>query len=101
MLSPYIGKFVDIYFDDILVLSNKNEDHLQHLKIILDALRKNKLYPNLKKCSFLQEILVFLGFFISTKGVKIDSDKVRVILERPSPRNIKEVRIFHGMTTFY
>ena len=73
VLWPYIGKFVVIYFDGILVFSKNKEDHLQHLKIILGTLRKRHLYANLKKCRFLQEILVFLGFFISAEGAKMDS----------------------------
>jgi hypothetical protein len=85
VIRSYIGKFVVIYFDDILVFNNKKEDHLQHLKVILDVLRKHQLYANLKKCWFLQESLVFLGFFISTEGVKMDLEKVRAILEWPSP----------------
>jgi hypothetical protein len=101
MLQPYIGKFVVVYFDDILIFSNKKGDHLQHLKIILDALRKHQLYAKLKTCSFLQESLVFLGFFISTEGVEMDSEKVREILEWPGPRSITEVRSFHGLATFY
>jgi hypothetical protein len=100
VLRPYIGKFVIVYFDDILVFSNKKEDHLHHLKIILDALRKHQLYANLKKYSFLQESLVFLGFVISLEGVKMDSKKVRAILEWPSPRIITEVRSFHGLAKF-
>ena len=54
VLRPYIGKLVVIYFDDIIVFSKNKEDHLQHLKIILDALRKHCLYSKLKKCRFLQ-----------------------------------------------
>ena len=101
MLRPYIGKFVVIYFDGILVFSKNKEDHLQHLKIILDKLRKHQLYANLNKCRFLQESLVFVGSFISTKGVNMDSKKVRAILEWPSPRSITKVRSFHGLATFY
>jgi hypothetical protein len=82
VLRPYIGRFVVVYFDDILVFSNK-KDHLQYLKIILDALRKHQLYANLKKCSFLQESFFFLGFVISPEGVKMDSEKGRAILEWP------------------
>jgi hypothetical protein len=101
VLRPYIGKFVVVYFDDIVVFSNKTKDHWQHLNVILDALRKHQLYANLKKCSFLQESLVFLGFVISTERVKMDLEKVRAILEWPSPRIIIEVRSFHGLATFY
>jgi hypothetical protein len=101
VLQPYISNFVVVYFDDILIFSSNKEYHLQHLKIILDALRKHQLYANLKKCRFLQEILVFLGFFISTKGLRMDLEKVREILEWPTPRSIKKVRHFYGMANFY
>jgi hypothetical protein len=101
MLRPYIGKFVIVYFDDILVFSNNKEDHLQCLKITLDSLRKHQHFENLKKCSFLQESLVFLGFVISTERVKEDLEKVRSILEWPSPRSITEVISLHGLATFH
>ena len=64
VLRPYIGKFVVIYFDDILVFSKNNENNLQYLNIILDTLRKHQIYENLKKCMFLEESLVIFGFFI-------------------------------------
>ena len=80
MLRPYIGKFIVVYFEDILVFSKNKEDHVHHLKVILYVLRKHQLYVNLKKCQFLQESLVFLGFVISAGGVKMDSEKVRAIL---------------------
>ena len=101
MLHPYIGNFVVVYFDHILIFSKGREDHLQHLRIILGVLRKEKLYANLKKCRFMQESLVFLGFFISVDGVKMDPEKVQAILEWPSPCSITEVRSFHGLATFY
>ena len=101
VLRPYIGKFVVVYFDGILVFNNNKEDHLQHLKTILDELRKHQLYANLKKCRFLQESLVFLGLVISSKGVKMDSEKLKAILEWPSPQSITKVRSFHGLATFY
>ena len=88
MIRPYIGKFVVVYFDEILVFSNNKEDHLQHLKFMLDTLSKHCLYENMKKCSFLQKIVVFMGFVISTEGVNMDSKKMKAILEYPSPRSI-------------
>ena len=83
VLRPYIGKFVVIYFDDILIFSKNKEDHLQHLKVILNVLRKHKIYVNLKKFCFLQRSLVFLGYVICAEGVKMDSENVRAILEWP------------------
>jgi len=91
VLRPYIGKFVVVYFDDILIFNKNKEDHLQHLKVIFNVLREHQLYVNLKKCSFLQRSLVFLGFVISVEGVQMDSENVRAILEWPCPRSITEV----------
>ncbi len=100
VLRHYIGKFVIVYLDDILIFIKNKEDHLQHLKVILNVLRKHKLYVNLKKCSFLQRSLVFLGFVISVERVKMDSEKVGEILEWPRLRSIAKVQSFHGLATF-
>ncbi|OAO89342.1 hypothetical protein AXX17_ATUG01610 [Arabidopsis thaliana] len=94
-LRAYIGHFVVVYFDDIL------EEHVEHLKTVLEVLRKEKLYVNLKKCTFGTDNLVFLGFVVSTDGVKVDEEKVKAIREWPSPKSVGEVRSFHGLAGFY
>ena len=96
LLRTYIGKFVVAYFNEILVFSKNKEDHLQHLNIILDTLRKHHIYANLNKCRFLQECLVFFGFFILIEDVKMGI----TIFEWPNPRSIKGVRSFDGIATF-
>ena len=67
---------------------------------MLEKLREGKLLINLKKCSFVKE-LVYLGFVVSTEGLKMDPEKVRAILEWPTPRSETEVRCFHGLASFY
>ena len=62
IFKPFIGKFVVVYFDDILIYSRDEKQHLEHLRAIFQVLREQKLYANLKKCHFLAESLVFLGF---------------------------------------
>jgi len=101
VLRAYIGHFVVVYFDDILVYSKNLEDHVMHLKLVLDLLRKEKLYANLKKCTFCTDNLVFLRFVVSADGIKVDEEKVKAIREWPNPKNVSEVRSFHGLAGFY
>jgi uncharacterized linocin/CFP29 family protein len=68
---------------------------------VLDVLRKEKLYANVKKCSFFLEKVVFLGYVVSVKGIAVDEEKVKAIKEWPTPKSITKVRSFHGLASFY
>ena len=93
-LHAFLGRFVMVYFDDILVYSKNLDEHIDHLHCVLDVLRKEKLYANLKKCSFCMNKVVFLGYVVSAKGIEVDE-------EWPTPKSIMEVRSFHGLAGFY
>ncbi|CAA7047608.1 unnamed protein product [Microthlaspi erraticum] len=101
ILRAFIGIFVVVYFDDILVYSKNLNEHLDHLASVLQVLRKEELFANLKKCTFCTDNLVFLGFVVSADGVKVDEEKVKAIRDWPSPKTIGEVRSFHGLAGFY
>ena len=75
VLREYIGKFVVVYFDDILVYSKGLNDHILHVKTILLKLREEKLYANFKKCSFCLDQVNFLGFIVGKDGVKVDDER--------------------------
>ena len=100
-LHAFIGKFVVVYFDDILVYSKNLDEQINHLHCVLAVLRKEKLYANLKKCFFCMEKVVFLGYVINAKGIEVDEEKVKAIKEWPTPKSITEVRSFHGLASFY
>jgi len=101
LLKEYASKFVIVYLDDILVFSRSKEEHLEHLKLVLRTLQKEKILINLKKCSFMKEELIYLGFVVSKEGLKMDPKKVQEIWNLPIPKNIFEVRSFHGLASFY
>ena len=83
-LRPYIGVFVVVYFDDILVFSKSIKDHVNHLRAILQTLRKERLYANMDKCLFGVDKLVFLGFVLSSKGYHVDESKINAIHNQPT-----------------
>lgn len=101
VLRVFIGKFVVVYFDDILIYSKNLGEHLEHLKCVLIVLRKEQLYANLKKCKFCMDRVIFLGFVVSANGVEVDEEKIKAIRDWPTPKSITEVRSFHGLASFY
>ena len=101
VLRAYICKLVVVYFDDILIYSTSLEDHLAHLEKVLETLRQEHLYANLKKCTFCTDQLVFLGFVVSSQGLKVDEEKIKAVQDWPTPITIGHVRSFHGLASFY
>ena len=90
-----------VYFDDILIYSKIEAAHYIHMREVLAVLQANELYINLKKCNFLTDKLLFLGYVVSADGIHVDDDKVRAVREWPTPKTMSDVRSFHGLVTFY
>lgn len=101
IFAPYLRKFVLVFMDDILVYSKTLQQHIEHLKVVLEILRDHKLFAKRSKCTFAQTQLEYLGHIISDKGVSTDSDKIEAMLKWPVPTNITELRGFLGLTGYY
>jgi hypothetical protein len=100
-LCPSIGKFVVIYFDDILIYNPSLTEHLNHLRAVFDALRAARLFGNLEKCTFCTKRVSFLGYFVTSQGIEVDEAKVQAIQSWPTPTTMTQVRSFHGLAGFY
>ncbi|RDY09721.1 Retrovirus-related Pol polyprotein from transposon 17.6, partial [Mucuna pruriens] len=81
VLRSLIGKCVVVYFDNILIYFTCLNDHLFHMRSVLEILRKETLYANLEKCTFYTHEVMFLGFFVGCHRVKVDEKKMKVIQE--------------------
>jgi hypothetical protein len=101
IFHPLLDNCVLIYLDDILIFSNSREEHKQHLRQVLQILRKEKLYGKLSKCEFFKEEIEFLGHVVNSKGVKVEESKIKAIMDWPALTNVSEVRSFLGLATFY
>ncbi|GJS57748.1 putative reverse transcriptase domain-containing protein [Tanacetum coccineum] len=99
--KTYLDKFVIVFIDDILIYSKSKEEHSENLKIILDLLKKEKLYAKFSKCDFWLESVQFLGHIINREGVHVDPAKIKAIKNWPAPTSPTEVRQFMGLAGYY
>ena len=96
-----IRHFALAFVDDIIVFSETYEDHLEHLQAVFDRLRKANLKLKISKCDFVKKQLNYLGHIISDDGISVDPGKVSVMENLQPPENIRDVRSFLGMTSYY
>jgi hypothetical protein len=90
----YLDKFVVVFIDDILVFSRSEEEHEEHLRLVLQKLREHQLYAKCSKCAFWLKEVSFLERIITDGGIAVDPSKVRDVLNWSPPKNVPDIEAF-------
>uniref|UniRef100_A0A8C6PCB6 Gypsy retrotransposon integrase-like protein 1 n=1 Tax=Nothobranchius furzeri TaxID=105023 RepID=A0A8C6PCB6_NOTFU len=101
VLGDFLNRFVTVYLDDILIFSQNQEQHIQHVRAVLQRLLENRLYVKAEKCEFHVSTVKFLGFIIESGRLKADPEKVQAVTEWPTPTTRKQLQRFLGFSNFY
>ena len=101
VFMEYLDKFVVVFIDDILIYSRSEEEHEEHLRIVLGTLREHQLYAKFSKCQFWLPEVGFLGHVVKSGGIAVDPALVKSVAERAAPTNQTEVRSFLGLAGYY
>jgi len=101
VLQPYLDKFVIVFIVNILVYSKNEEEQVKHVAVVLRLLREHQLYAKLSKCIFIQTEVHYLGHVVSKKGIGVDTEKIRAIMEWVALKSVDEVRSFMGLVGYY
>ncbi|GJW85766.1 putative reverse transcriptase domain-containing protein [Tanacetum coccineum] len=99
--KPYLDKFIIVFIDDILIYSKNKQEHEEHLKLILELLKKEELYAKFSKCEFWIPKVQFLGHVIDSQGIHVDPAKIESIKDWASPKSPTEIRQFLGLAGYY
>jgi hypothetical protein len=101
VFMEYLDKFVVVFINDILVFSKTEEEHAEHLRLVLQKLREHQLYAMRSKCEFWLKEVSFLGHIVSNGGISVDPGKVKDVLNWKPPINVSEIRSFLGLAGYY
>jgi hypothetical protein len=101
VFMEYLDKFVVVFIDDILIYSKNEEEHEEHLRLVLQKLREHQLYTKFSKCDLWLKEVSFLGHIITDGGISVDPTKVSDVLKWEPPQTVKEIKSFLGLAGYY
>ncbi|KAH0655234.1 hypothetical protein KY285_030116 [Solanum tuberosum] len=101
VFKPFLDSFMVVFIDDILVYSKSEEEHANHLCIVLGVLGKQRLYAKFSKCEFWLKSIAFLGHVVSKEGVMVDPQKIEAVKNWVRPSSVTEVKSFVGLASYY
>jgi hypothetical protein len=93
--------FCAVYLDDILVFSKSKDEHIAHVRTVLERLEQNQFYVKLSKCDFFKPEVKYLGHIVSDTGIKPDPDKIKLVTDWPVPKTVRDVRSFLGLANYF
>jgi hypothetical protein len=101
VFMPKLDTFVVVFIDNILIYSKTDEDHANHIRIVLQRLRDHHLYAKFSKCEFWLNSVKFLGHTISSEGISVDPTKVQEVMDWKPPTSVHQIRSFLGLVGYY
>ncbi|XP_073673452.1 alpha-2-macroglobulin-like protein 1 [Garra rufa] len=101
VLRDMVDQFIYVYLDDILIFSSSLQEHVQHVRRVLQRLLENGLFVKAEKCDFHAQSVPFLGYILSAEGVRVDPAKVQAVVDWPTPDSRKALQRFLGFANFY
>jgi hypothetical protein len=101
VFMEYLDKFVMVFIDHILIYSRSEEEHEEHLRLVLPKLREHRLYAKLGKCEFWMQQVAFLGHVISKGGISVDPSMVQDVFSWNVPTSVDDIQSFLGLAGYY
>ena len=101
VMHKYLYKFVAVFIDDILIYSKTEEEHKEHVKILLRELWEHQLFVKFSKCDFFKDKIQYLGHVVTKEWISVDPKNIRAIEDWPVPKDVTNIRSFMGITSYY